>query len=53
MTERIFNTCIGLHVAVTAGVFLNVESGQIETFRKLDRVAAVPKIGDIVRGVAI
>ena len=53
MSVRIFNTCIGLHVAVTAGVFLNVESGQIETLGKLNRVTAVPKIGDIVRSVAI
>ena len=45
--------CVGLDVAVAAGVLLDVEPRQVETLGQLDRVGGVPLVGDVVRGVAV
>ena len=45
--------CVGLDVAVAAGVLLDVEPRQVEALGQLDRVPAVPEVGDVVSRVAV
>ena len=46
-------TCVGLDVAVAAGVVLDVEARQVEALGQLHRVPAVPEVGDVVSRVAV